>query len=265
MGTSAYPWPSSVRRACRTDARGRPGHARQLEQARPDRGRPGPPRDRRSDESPPGHRLGGAPCRDRRRHSAGLCRAVDGRARPDDRSLPGPSAALVQGPGDHGRPAADRQRIRVSESGVRPNPALARPAPKPDQAVSAPDQRQGRDLNPDRALGVLLGGGLLLRRRLPPCTRSIHWLLQRSTPASRHRRADPTSATDRSAGGLTVTNLAGDYSEVPPRLPISASHGRHRGSPGERGDCPCSVHATKPIRWIPPLRVIDLHTDLVSR
>ena len=94
---------------------------------------------------------------------------------------------------------------------VRTDPALARPAPQPDSPVSPPDQRQGRALDPHRPVRVPLRRGLPLRRRSQTCAGALHRLLQRTAPASRHRRADPTSAAHRPDGGMIVTNLAGDY------------------------------------------------------
>jgi len=170
------------------------------------------PRDRGSPEPQPRHRLGDSPRRNRRGHPPRLCRVPARRAGPHRRPLPRPGAPLVPGTGRAGRASPVRQRQPVPEPGLRSCPALARPAPLPDPSLSAPDQRQGRALDPDGPVRVPVRRGLRLARRAAACARAVHRLLQRTAPASRYRRADTTSAADRAHGGLSVTNLARDYS-----------------------------------------------------
>ena len=104
-----------------------------------------------------------------------------------------------------------RQRGGLPEPGLRASRPPPHRPPQLDPPVPAPDQRQGRALDPDRPVRVALRRGLQLVRGAGGCARPVRRVLQRRAPSPGPRWTDTSSAASAEIGRVTDTNVFGDY------------------------------------------------------
>ena len=160
----------------RQDRRHRPPHHRRP--ARPEQ----PSRPWR------GSRLGGSPCRHRRRFPARLHRNPTRREEDERDRLPRAGAWLLRAPWHQGRAHHDRQRLGLQKLALSKGTRKSRHPPQANQAIHATHQRQGRTLHPD------IPARMALRPTLPelgPANRSYAGMavrLQHPQTSCRPRR-----------------------------------------------------------------------------